>query len=311
MSFGGEADGKPELVQEIKAWQRKSAAHKESWYNFVYSELGVTDYDPNRHNADILQTFVDRARAGEIELAEPSMKGSSKGRSKGPTTGGMGSFGMMGGGSWGNDDAAGWDAVAQMGKGKGINPMMMMSMMNQMSGMMSGMMGMGMGMRGCMGGGGGGGGGGRSSMPPNAKPGDWICPGCGDLVFARKSSCSMCGTSQSADDMGGLGGMGGCGGGGCGGCGGGGSFGGSFGKGGGKDGGKARPGDWKCEECGNLNFSNRSDCKACAAPIGNAVRMGMKSGDWICPNCGDLVFASKSECKMCGNPRSDPRVQPY
>jgi len=248
MSFGGEADGKPELVQEIKAWQRKSAAHKESWYNFVYSELGVTDYDPNRHNADILQTFVDRARAGEIELAEPSMKGSSKGRSKGPTSGGMGSFGMMGGGSWGNDDAAGWDAVAQMGKGKGINPMMMMSMMNQMKDMMSGMMGMGMGMRGCGGGG-----------------------------------------------------YGGCGGGG----------GGSFDKGGGKDGGKARPGDWKCEECGNLNFSNRSDCKACGAPIGNAVRMGMKSGDWICPNCGDLVFASKSECKMCGNPRSDPRVQPY
>eukprot|EP00747_Dinoflagellata_sp_TGD_P027042 gnl/TRDRNA2_/TRDRNA2_132353_c0_seq2.p1 gnl/TRDRNA2_/TRDRNA2_132353_c0~~gnl/TRDRNA2_/TRDRNA2_132353_c0_seq2.p1 ORF type:complete len:178 (+),score=44.99 gnl/TRDRNA2_/TRDRNA2_132353_c0_seq2:99-632(+) len=27
------------------------------------------------------------------------------------------------------------------------------------------------------------------------KPGDWYCPMCGDLVFAKRSSCNMCGYS--------------------------------------------------------------------------------------------------------------------
>merc|ERR1712194_233094 len=28
------------------------------------------------------------------------------------------------------------------------------------------------------------------------KPGDWSCPTCGDLVFASKSACKMCGTTK-------------------------------------------------------------------------------------------------------------------
>jgi len=31
------------------------------------------------------------------------------------------------------------------------------------------------------------------------KPGDWICPGCGDHVFASKSACKMCGTPRPED----------------------------------------------------------------------------------------------------------------
>merc|ERR1739848_366141 len=34
------------------------------------------------------------------------------------------------------------------------------------------------------------------SGPPNRLPGDWDCPKCGDLVFARNSACRICGTPK-------------------------------------------------------------------------------------------------------------------
>merc|ERR1740121_1694754 len=67
----------------------------------------------------------------------------------------------------------------------------------------------------------------------------------------------------------------------------------------------ARPGDWTCPSCGNLNFSYKDKCNKCGEPRGGAKRMGMRPGDWLCPACGDLVFASKSACKMCGTPKPD------
>ena len=36
-------------------------------------------------------------------------------------------------------------------------------------------------------------------LPAEARPGDWICPNCGDLVFASKSACTMCGQVKTAD----------------------------------------------------------------------------------------------------------------
>lgn len=73
------------------------------------------------------------------------------------------------------------------------------------------------------------------------KPGDWWCPQCGDLVFASKSSCRMCG------------------------------FDGAYkGKGKGKDKGKSgktqRAGDWSCPSCGDLVFASRNACKMCQTP---------------------------------------------
>merc|ERR1712013_911467 len=109
------------------------------------------------------------------------------------------------------------------------------------------------------------------------KPGDWICPSCGDLVFAKKSVCSMCGCGPSIVSTGGAAPV---------------QFDASAsGKGGGKSGKAGKPGDWNCLQCGSLNFSARTSCKACGSPIGAAARIGMRPGDWICPNCGDLVFA--------------------
>jgi len=108
-----------------------------------------------------------------------------------------------------------------------------------------------------------------------AKPGDWYCPMCGDLVFAKRTSCNMCGYS-------GMGGMP-------------------------VTAEKAgKPGDWVCPSCGDLVFSYRDACNKCGAERTAGVkRVGAKPGDWSCPSCGDLVFASKSACKMCGTPKPE------
>lgn len=174
--------------------------------------------------------------------------------------------------------------------------------------------------------------GGKGPAPPGGKPGDWTCPNCGDLVFASKFACKMCGTPKNSG-MGG--GMGGCMGG---------MFGvkGCMGKGPAPPGGKPgdwhcpncgdlvfgskaackmcgtpkphivdmggakehKPGDWVCPQCQNLNFAKNTTCKQCNTPALGVPRLGIKPGDWVCPNCGDLVFANKAACKMCGTPQS-------
>eukprot|EP00811_Abedinium_folium_P011284 NODE_20441_length_798_cov_4.992548.p1 GENE.NODE_20441_length_798_cov_4.992548~~NODE_20441_length_798_cov_4.992548.p1 ORF type:complete len:246 (+),score=48.80 NODE_20441_length_798_cov_4.992548:54-791(+) len=114
------------------------------------------------------------------------------------------------------------------------------------------------------------------------KPGDWTCPNCGDMVFARRSQCNMCGFSADA-------------------------FGGKGGGGQGKAEPTAgKPGDWFCPSCGDLVFSYRDKCNRCgSAKDNNAKRMRSKKGDWTCPNCGDLVFASKVACSMCSTPKPE------
>mmetsp|Transcript_75464 Transcript_75464/g.221254 ORF Transcript_75464/g.221254 Transcript_75464/m.221254 type:complete len:148 (+) Transcript_75464:73-516(+) len=51
-----------------------------------------------------------------------------------------------------------------------------------------------------------GGGKGKGKSKEGGKPGDWTCPNCGDLVFASKDTCRMCGTPRSR--KGALGGFG-------------------------------------------------------------------------------------------------------
>merc|ERR1712216_177769 len=99
-------------------------------------------------------------------------------------------------------------------------------------------------MGGMMGGGGASGGAGKADM----RPGDWHCPGCNDLQFARNPACRKCGTPKPAN----AGGM---------------SMGmptSMVGRGGATDGG--RPGDWKCPQCGDLQFAKNSTCRMCQAP---------------------------------------------
>merc|ERR1711953_1655073 len=82
-----------------------------------------------------------------------------------------------------------------------------------------------------------------------------------------------------------------------------------------------KPGDWLCENCGDLVFSSKMACNLCGTPKPkDAAKKDMRPGDWICPTCGDLVFASKSACKMCGThkqldpddtPLGEHRAVPY
>eukprot|EP00932_Pfiesteria_piscicida_P008283 SRR837773.18646.p1 GENE.SRR837773.18646~~SRR837773.18646.p1 ORF type:complete len:291 (+),score=81.88 SRR837773.18646:67-873(+) len=118
----------------------------------------------------------------------------------------------------------------------------------------------------------------------SAKPGDWFCPNCGDLVFAKRSSCNACGFT-----------------GGCGGC--------------GKVGGSGRPGDWVCPSCSDVVFAQKSQCGKCGADrTPDAKRLNMKPGDWICPGCGNLCFQTRTDCKLCGAVKPDgagARATPY
>lgn len=167
------------------------------------------------------------------------------------------------------------------------------------------------------------------------RPGDWYCPSCNDLQFARNTNCRQCGT-EKPDDVGGpVGGgaiVGGMVGGGstpraedwtCPACGdlvfgknaacrmcgtprpgGGGKGGGGKASVGGKSGGKE--GDWTCSNCGDLVFARNASCRMCGTSKPAAASNGqmMKDGDWICPNCGDLVFARNDNCRKCGSPRT-------
>lgn len=140
------------------------------------------------------------------------------------------------------------------------------------------------------------------------KPGDWNCPRCNDLQFARNVACRKCYSPKPGIIAGDP---------------------------------NAKPGDWNCPACGDLQFARRDSCRQCHTPkpqpgmmavqqqmgyaaygfdasqIGGyqpygtppAISAPQKTGgDWMCPSCGDLQFARRTECRQCNTPR--PAEQP-
>jgi len=57
-------------VGRVKSWQRMSDAHQNAWYIFC-RKMGSEGYDPSRHDAMVLQTFLSKTESGEIQPVEP------------------------------------------------------------------------------------------------------------------------------------------------------------------------------------------------------------------------------------------------
>eukprot|EP00929_Paragymnodinium_shiwhaense_P044408 TRINITY_DN22793_c0_g1_i4.p1 TRINITY_DN22793_c0_g1~~TRINITY_DN22793_c0_g1_i4.p1 ORF type:complete len:1300 (-),score=244.50 TRINITY_DN22793_c0_g1_i4:264-3674(-) len=129
------------------------------------------------------------------------------------------------------------------------------------------------------------------------KPGDWICPACDDLQFARNANCRRCGEpAPDAEPMPPM------------------SRNGAF------SGGGEREGDWICPSCGDMQFARNSNCRRCHEPkpgsSGRAVGssagfppQGTREGDWMCPGCGEHVFARNANCRRCGCAKPQPSGQ--
>jgi predicted RNA-binding Zn-ribbon protein involved in translation (DUF1610 family) len=110
--------------------------------------------------------------------------------------------------------------------------------------------------------------------------GDWVCPSCGDLQFARNKVCRKCQTPNPDPNAG--------------------EFVGTFTPG---------PGDWTCPNCSDLNFARNGSCRKCGTPNPdpNAVAAcPTAAGDWSCPNCHDLNFGRNAACRKCGTPNPNP-----
>merc|ERR1712107_316127 len=65
----------------------------------------------------------------------------------------------------------------------------------------------------------------------NQKPGDWVCPECGNVNFSNREKCNKCGASGRGQKRLGM-----------------------------------KPGDWICPNCGGLVFASTSLCKMCGNP---------------------------------------------
>jgi len=127
------------------------------------------------------------------------------------------------------------------------------------------------------------GGKGKSKRP---KPGDWYCPGCGDLQFSRNFECRRCSTPKPE----------------------------------GIHNAGMKPGDWHCPLCGDIQFARNTECRKCGAPnpdpassaaameVAMSSKFTEKPGDWYCPSCGDLQFAKNLQCRKCGTPTPDPEA---
>jgi hypothetical protein len=139
--------------------------------------------------------------------------------------------------------------------------------------------------------------GGMSQLPPNFRPGDWICGKCNKHNYASKVSCISCNTAKALADSG-IGSELSYGGGG------GGMFPPNF-----------KPGDWMCNKCNKHNYGSKTECFGCGIPRQEGDSSGgsatgssglpynFRPGDWMC-KCGQHNYASKMACHKCGGDKS-------
>ncbi|CAL1354553.1 unnamed protein product [Linum trigynum] len=117
-------------------------------------------------------------------------------------------------------------------------------------------------------------GGGQRSEDVEMKRGDWMCPKCNFLNFARNKRCLKCKEegpkSTVSSDM------------------------------------EMKKGDWLCSECNFMNFARNISCRQCNVERPKRVGVNdvvMKKGDWTCPQCEFMNFASNKACLSCKGTR--------
>eukprot|EP00435_Cladocopium_sp_Y103_P020168 s882_g4.t3 len=161
------------------------------------------------------------------------------------------------------------------------------------------------------------------------RPGDWMCPSCGNHNYADKKNCNRCGLARPLDMTGGA----------------------PVTRAGygaatappvqraspygfnGKipkqqwqamvqnayaDAPVATPGPggkgvggWVCPACGNYNYPHRSNCNRCGVPKETRIsKAGLREGDWICMACGNHNYADKIQCNKCGMPKEHSVAAP-
>ncbi|KAK9278568.1 hypothetical protein L1049_028140 [Liquidambar formosana] len=112
------------------------------------------------------------------------------------------------------------------------------------------------------------------------KRGDWMCPKCNFMNFARNKQCLNCkedGPKRVSANF------------------------------------EMKKGDWICPECSFTNFSRNVRCLKCKAEGPKRVAVNdveMKKGDWDCPQCGFMNFASNTKCLRCPQPRPKRQLNP-
>ncbi|CAI0380628.1 unnamed protein product [Linum tenue] len=114
----------------------------------------------------------------------------------------------------------------------------------------------------------------KTSNDVEMKRGDWMCPKCNFLNFARNKRCLKCKEegpkSTVSNDM------------------------------------EMKKGDWLCSECNFMNFARNISCRQCNVERPKRVGVNdvvMKKGDWTCPQCEFMNFASNKACLSCKGPR--------
>ncbi|OIW20154.1 hypothetical protein TanjilG_02134 [Lupinus angustifolius] len=120
----------------------------------------------------------------------------------------------------------------------------------------------------------------KLSKDVEMKKGDWMCPKCNFMNFARNTQCLNCNEDKPGDlnvptvEM--------------------------------------KKGDWTCPECSFMNFSRNTRCLKCKKEgppkMFNTDEVERKKGDWTCSQCGFMNFASNAKCLRC--PELRPNTHP-
>ncbi len=88
------------MVEQVKAWQKRSEGHKNGWYHFV-REKGQHNFDPKLYDESLLTEFLSMANSGQIDVNREHPDGA---RGKGGW-----------GGDWGGMSSASQDFSVKLG----------------------------------------------------------------------------------------------------------------------------------------------------------------------------------------------------